>query len=266
MTIATDLYAPRITATKTVNSPTANLGQTLTYTVNVQNTGQDAAIETRFSDLIPAGAVFVPGSITLGGVPLTDAPGDDLGEFAGGQVVVRLGTLAAASVHTRSRRERNSELPGHGRHGGAGSWARRSRTPRISRSEPPRREFASTVTTAPAITNVNVPDLAIGKTHAPALTPGGRSTYTITVGNVGAGPTSGLVTVTDTLVPELTRVGPVTAPGWDCSTSSGQTITCARSDPLAAGSDYPPISFAVLVSARSPAWANQQHGLPYGGE
>ena len=106
VTIATDLYAPRITATKTVNSPTANLGDTLTYTVNVQNTGQDAAIETRFSDLIPAGAVFVPGSITLGGVRLTDAPGDDLGEFTGGQVVVRLGTLAAASVHAGPERER----------------------------------------------------------------------------------------------------------------------------------------------------------------
>ena len=74
VTIATDLYAPRITATKTVNGATANLGDTLTYTVNVANNGQDAAIETTFSDLIPAGAVYVPGSITLGGVPVTDAP------------------------------------------------------------------------------------------------------------------------------------------------------------------------------------------------
>ena len=39
VTIATDLYAPRITATKTVNSATASLGDTLTYTVAVQNTG-----------------------------------------------------------------------------------------------------------------------------------------------------------------------------------------------------------------------------------
>ncbi len=63
VTIATDLYAPRIIATKTVSTATANLGDTLTYTVNVQNTGQDGATGTTFSDLIPAGAVFVPGSI-----------------------------------------------------------------------------------------------------------------------------------------------------------------------------------------------------------
>ena len=64
VTISTDLYAPRIVATKSVSSATASLGDTLTYTVNVQNTGQDGATGTTFSDAIPAGAVFVPGSIT----------------------------------------------------------------------------------------------------------------------------------------------------------------------------------------------------------
>jgi hypothetical protein len=46
VTIATDLYAPRITASKTVNSATANLGNTLTYTVDVANTGEDGATGT----------------------------------------------------------------------------------------------------------------------------------------------------------------------------------------------------------------------------
>jgi hypothetical protein len=41
VTLATDLYAPKITATKTVDRATANLGDALTYTVAVQNTGQD---------------------------------------------------------------------------------------------------------------------------------------------------------------------------------------------------------------------------------
>ena len=56
------------------------------------------------------------------------------------------------------------------------------------------------------------------------------------------------MTVTDTLEPGLTLNGPVTGTGWACGTS-GATITCTRSDPLAAGSDYPPISIPVLVSA-----------------
>ena len=109
-------------------------------------------------------------------------------------------------------------------------------------------EVPSTVTTAPAITRVLVPDLAIGKTHAPALAPGQPSTYTITVGNVGAGPTSGPVTVTDTIeAPGLTLNGAATGAGWACTTA-GATVTCTRSDALAAGSDYPPISIPVLVS------------------
>ena len=66
VTLATDLYAPRITATKTVDAATASLGDTLTYTVAVQNTGQDGATGTTFTDAIPPGTVFVPGSIRLG--------------------------------------------------------------------------------------------------------------------------------------------------------------------------------------------------------
>ncbi len=98
VTLATDLYAPRITATKTVDAATASLGDTLTYTVAVQNTGQDGATGTTFTDALPPGTVFVPGSIRLGGAVVSDAAGDDLGEFAGGQVVVRLGTGATAGA------------------------------------------------------------------------------------------------------------------------------------------------------------------------
>src|SRR5262249_23056946 len=71
--LATDLYAPRITATKTVDRPAADLGDTLTYAVQVQNTGQDAALGATFSDALPSGTVFVPGSIRVDGAPVTDA-------------------------------------------------------------------------------------------------------------------------------------------------------------------------------------------------
>jgi large repetitive protein len=56
VTIATDLFAPKITATKTVApAGAANLGGTLTYTVVINNSGQDGAIASTFSDAIPAG-------------------------------------------------------------------------------------------------------------------------------------------------------------------------------------------------------------------
>ena len=252
VTIATDLYAPRITASKTVDAATASLGDTLTYTVDVQNTGADGATGTTFTDLIPAGAEFVPGSIELNGAPLTDAAGDDAGEFAAGQVVVRLGTLAPTTGSATVSFQ--VTVATAGLESGAtieniADLAFQAATTGVP----------STVATAPATTSVLVPDLAIGKTHAPALAPGQASTYTITVGNVGEGPTSGPVTVTDTIEPPgLIPNGAPTGAGWACSTS-GTTITCTRSDSLAAGSDYPPISIPVLVSPASRAGPAQQH-------
>ena len=247
VTLATDLYAPRITATKTVDSATANLGDTLTYTVNVQNTGQDGATGTTFSDQLPDGTAFVPGSITVNGAPVSDAAGDDLGEFAGGSVAVRLGTGATAGAGGTLAPGASATVSFQVTVATAGlaPGATIENTADLAFSAATT-GVASTVTTAPATTSVNVPDLAIGKTHSPALSPGQPSTYTITVGNVGAGPTAGTVTVTDTIEAGLTLTGPATGTGWMCSTLV-TTITCTRPDPLAAGSDYPPISIPVLV-------------------
>ena len=266
VTIATDLYAPRITATKTVDQATANLGDTLTYSVAVQNTGQDGATNTTFTDPLPPGVVFVPGSIRLNGAVVTDAPGDDLGEFAGGQVVVRLGagatagsggTLAPGASATVSFQATVATT-------GLLLGATIENTADLAFSAATT-GVPSTVTTAPATTRVNVPDLAIGKTHAPVLQPGVASTYTITVGNVGAGPTSGTVTVTDTIEPGLTINGPVTGAGWSCSTL-GTTVTCTHPDVLAPSNEYPPISIPVLVSSSPPAQLSNTASLTGGGD
>ncbi len=62
-------------------------------------------------------------------------------------------------------------------------------------------QVPSTVTTAPAITNVRARSGDRQDARSWTLSPGQPSTYTITVANVGAEPTSGLVTVTDTIEP-----------------------------------------------------------------
>ena len=82
VTLATDLYAPKITATKTVDRATANLGDALTYTVALQNTGQDGAAAPRSLTSSRQGPCSSPGSIRLNGGAVSDAAGDDLGEFA----------------------------------------------------------------------------------------------------------------------------------------------------------------------------------------
>jgi uncharacterized repeat protein (TIGR01451 family) len=92
------------------------------------------------------------------------------------------------------------------------------------------------------------PDLTITKTHAASFTQGQTgATYTITVSNPGSGPSSGAVTVTDTLPAGLTPTAAV-GTGWTCNPPSGQTVTCTRSDALAAGASYPVITLSVNVA------------------
>ncbi|MGN9789977.1 hypothetical protein ACTMTU_02565 [Streptomyces sp. OZ13] len=95
------------------------------------------------------------------------------------------------------------------------------------------------------------PDLSITKTHAGNFTQGGTGTYTMTVSNAaGAGATEGTVTVTDILPAGVTPTA-ASGAGWECGIS-GQTVTCTRSDPLAAGAGYSPITVTVAVSAGAP--------------
>ena len=92
-----------------------------------------------------------------------------------------------------------------------------------------------------------VGDLTISKAHTGAFTPGQTGAiYTITVSNLGPGSTLGTVTVTDTLPNVPNTLVPVTmsGTGWACNLG---TLTCTRSDVLAASSSYPPITLTVNV-------------------
>ncbi|MFI1718017.1 hypothetical protein [Streptomyces litmocidini] len=104
-------------------------------------------------------------------------------------------------------------------------------------------------------TNVVTPaqpaQLSINKTHSGDFTQGGTGTYTIDVSNAAnAGPTSGTVTVTDTLPAGVTPTA-ASGTGWNCSVS-GQTVTCTRTDALAAGSSYPTITVTANVTTSAP--------------
>lgn len=70
----------------------------ITYTLEARFT--DAVTGARIVDPIPAGTTFVPGSLTLDGVALTEAGDGDVGRLDGGAIAVALGRVAAASVHT----------------------------------------------------------------------------------------------------------------------------------------------------------------------
>ncbi|HUN36747.1 MAG TPA: hypothetical protein VMU95_32530 [Trebonia sp.] len=119
----------------------------------------------------------------------------------------------------------------------------------------------------PAATpSANPAALAVTSAHAGTFRQGDTAdAYTLTVSNAAnAGPATGAVTVTDTLPPGLTPVE-MTGNGWTCSlapvtlppTGSGRNAppntyepqpACQRSDPLPAGSAYPPITLRVAVA------------------
>src|SRR5439155_1434342 len=100
----------------------------------------------------------------------------------------------------------------------------------------------------PTVTS-HVQDLTLSQPDAVPIAQGQiGATYTLTVTNVGAGPTSGTVTVTDTLPAGLTATG-LAGSGWTCTLA---TLTCTRSDALAAGASYPPITLTVNVAVTAP--------------
>ena len=98
----------------------------------------------------------------------------------------------------------------------------------------------------PVTLTVNTaPSLRIAKTHSGNFTQGqNNALYTVTVSNsAGSSATSGAVTVTEQLPTGLTLVS-MAGSGWTCSNGA-----CTRSDALAGGSGYPPITVAVNVSS-----------------
>lgn len=69
------LLAP--TVTKTVDKLSANIGDTLTYTVTVTNVSLSAISNLPFSDTLPPGALYLTDSFTLNGSPVTPGLSDN---------------------------------------------------------------------------------------------------------------------------------------------------------------------------------------------
>lgn len=108
-----------------------------------------------------------------------------------------------------------------------------------------------------------VPDLTLTKTHTGNFTQGqAGAIYSLVVRNEGAGPSNGTVTVTDALPTGLAATA-LGGPGWTCVLA---TVTCTRSDVLAAGGAFPAITLTVSVAANAAAQLTNQASVIGGGE
>lgn len=93
--------------------------------------------------------------------------------------------------------------------------------------------------------------------------PSGTGQYSIGVANSGSAATSGPVTVTDSL-PSGNVFTPtsIAGTGWTCTLG---TVSCTRSDALAAGASYPAITLNVSVAASASGTVTDQATVSGGG-
>ena len=107
-------------------------------------------------------------------------------------------------------------------------------------------------------------DFAITKSHVGDFVQGQTgATYTISVRNVGGVASSNSpITVTDTLPSGLTATA-VSGSGWSCTVKPAR---CNRSEALAAGASYPPITVTVSVAKKAAASVTNTASLTANGD
>ena len=88
--------------------------------------------------------------------------------------------------------------------------------------------------------------LTVSSFHTSSFVQGQAGTYTVTVSNApGVGAATGTVAVTESLPSGLALVS-VSGSGWSCTLNA-----CSRSDSLAAGASFPPLTAVVNVAANA---------------
>src|SRR6266851_2881859 len=246
--LTVDFTAPSPPALTIAKSHTGNFRQgdpADSYTVNVSNTGSGPTTGTvQVTDTLPTGLAPTAAdsgtingwSVSTSGQMVSATRSDVLanGSYPALTLTVRVDNNAPASV--------TNTVTG----GGAVNLA--------SASDP------TTIT--------QVADLTISKSHTGNFKQGDSAdTYTVTVNNVGLGPTAGTVTVTDTLPTGLaaTAADNGISNGWTVTTN-GQTITATRGDVLAPGSSYPALTLTVSVANNAPASVTNSATVAGGGE
>src|SRR5437868_15420211 len=207
-----------IAVAKIASSGTVTVGSNVAFTITVTNNGPSDATGVQITDQLPAGLIFVSATPSQG--TYTSGTGVwDIGAIASGASV----TLALTATVT----------------------ATGSLTNTATKTAENETDLVAANNSASVTITGQAADLTIAKSHVGSFVRGSTGSYSLTVSNIGAAASSGLVTVSDTLPAGLT---PSTASGtgWTCGVA-GQTVTCTRSDALAASASYPVITIAVAV-------------------
>ncbi len=248
--------------TSTRSGGAANVGDILRYTVSATNNGGERATGVVLSDVIPAGADYVPGSLTItaGGTtgPVTDAAGDDPGRYDASTRTITVNAGAGATASAGGRVEPGSTVTAT-----FDAKVKANATGVIENTASytygnPYNSSTSTATSPTVQTPVaDAADLSITKTATGSVRVGEQVTYTIVVTNHGPS-TASDVSVQDVLPAGLSRAATttsgcaITEAALDCApfsltNGSSKSITIIGT----AAADYGDLTNTATVSSRT---------------
>jgi uncharacterized repeat protein (TIGR01451 family) len=107
-------------------------------------------------------------------------------------------------------------------------------------------------------------DLTLSMSAPGPFTQGGSASYGLIVNNAGGAATTGPVTISD-IIPSGVTPTAAAGSGWTCAIA-GQTVTCSRTDALAAASSYPPAAITVAIASNAPGSLTNSGVVSGGGE
>nr|WP_314842133.1 isopeptide-forming domain-containing fimbrial protein [uncultured Microbacterium sp.] len=231
--------APCLITTKSVanlsrTGTTAEVGDTLRYTVSTRNDGGNPALESLSTDTLAAGLDFVPGSLRIteggGAGTITDAAGDDRGEYSTVDriVRVRLGDGGTANAGGSIGAGTTTTYTFDATVGVAAANGSIVNEARVGFRDAVQNQNGIS-TSQQTVTLVNpAADLAITKTLDTATPLAGQPvTFTVTATNNGPQVATG-VTVTDAVPAGITDVT-ATSAGASCTVADA-AVTCAVPD------------------------------------
>ncbi|MGN4558376.1 DUF7507 domain-containing protein [Bacillus cereus group sp. MYBK5-2] len=156
---------------KTVDREFASIGDTLTYTITLQNTGNIPATNVIITDSIPTGTTFIPGSVTINGLPQPNLTPE---------IGIPVGTLNPRQIVTVTLEVQVTALPPNG------IISNEANVTYTSQPDPTLPPITTTTPTPIAETIVQNAELESAKiVDLPVANIGDALTYTITLENIG---------------------------------------------------------------------------------